>query len=401
VTDKDGKLVEHFIMVANIQSKHKEIIKTGNEKVIYLRLKDAQFFWQRDIKKPLSDFQSELEGIVFQHKLGTLADKSERITNLAGYIADVLNSDKTLAQRAGTLSKCDLLTEMVGEFPKLQGVMGRYYAKHSKEPEEVAVALDEQYMPRFAGDVLPETKTGQILSIADKLDTLVGIIAIGKLPTGDKDPFGLRRAALGCLRIMIECQLELDLQECIDRACSAYDKKLIGKDIHSNLFDFMMERLRRYYIDSDISIDIFEAVISRQPKQTYDFHQRINAVMEFRKLPEAKSLAAANKRISNILKQADNKIGIDIDKKLLKETAEKNLASALSDVSSKVKPMLDNNQYGNALTELANLRDQVDIFFDEVMVMCDDDALKNNRLSLLNNLNNLFLRTADISRLQN
>ena len=321
-------------------------------------------------------------------------------------MAELLGADSKLAARAATLSKCDLLTDMVREFPELQGVMGRYYAINNGEEKEVATALDEQYMPRFAGDQIPQSKTGQILSIADKLDTLVGIFAIGKAPTGDKDPFALRRAALGVLRIMIEGQLELDLQVCLNKAVDNYDAVLTNDKLGENelvwqVFDFMMERLRRYYIDQGISADNFEAVFMLKPVQPYDFHRRLNAVVQFRKLPEAESLAAANKRIGNILKQAKSHDNNEFNVELLQEDAEQKLATALTSIKEKVDPLLDNSEYEHALSELAGLKDDVDAFFDDVMVMCEDEAVKNNRLALLNQLSNLFLKTADISRLQN
>ena len=406
VVDKEDNLLPCFIAVANIESKSPDIIRLGNQRVISPRLSDAEFFWQRDNETTLADLSPKLTDVVFQQKLGSLADKSERITSLAIYMADLLGADSALAARAASLSKCDLLTDMVGEFPELQGVMGRYYAINNGEEKEVATALDEQYMPRFAGDQIPQSKTGQIISIADKLDTLVGIFAIGKAPTGDKDPFALRRAALGVLRIMIEGQLELDLQACLNKAVENYDAELTNDELGKNelvwqVFDFMMERLRRYYIDQGISADNFEAVLMRKPVQPYDFHRRINAVVQFRKLPEAESLAAANKRIGNILKQAENMDNKDFSVDLLQEDAEQKLATALASIKEKVIPLLDNSEYEHALSELAGLRDDVDTFFDDVMVMCEDEAVKNNRLALLNQLSNLFLKTADLSRLQN
>jgi len=304
IVDKNNNLLPCFITVANIESKSPDVIRLGNQRVISPRLSDAEFFWQRDNETTLADLAPKLADVVFQQKLGSLADKSERISSLATYIADLLGTDSKLAARAATLSKCDLLTDMVGEFPELQGIIGRYYAINNGEEMEVATALDEQYMPRFAGDQIPQSKTGQIISIADKLDTLVGIFAIGKAPTGDKDPFALRRAALGVLRIMIEGQLELDLEVCLNKAIENYNAELTNDELGMNelvwqVFDFMMERLRRYYIDQGISADNFEAVLMRKPVQPYDFHRRRNAVVQFRKLPEAESLAAANKRISN------------------------------------------------------------------------------------------------------
>ena len=406
VVDKENNLLPCFIAVTNIESKSPDIIRLGNQRVITPRLSDAEFFWQRDNKIPLADLRKKLGDVVFQQKLGSLHDKSERIISLASYMANSLGADTTLAERAAALSKCDLLTDMVREFPELQGVIGRYYATNNGEDKEVATALDEQYMPRFAGDQIPQSKIGQIISIADKLDTLVGIFAIGKAPTGDKDPFALRRAALGVLRIMIEGKLELDLEACLKKAVGNYNDalfkdQLARSDLVVQIFDFMMERLRRYYIDQNISPDNFEAVLMRRPSQPYDFHRRLNAVVQFRKLPESESLAAANKRIGNILKQVGNHDNIKFSHDLLKEDAEQKLASALDSIREKVTPLLDNGEYEHALSELAGLKDEVDTFFDDVMVMCDDEALKNNRLALLLQLSNLFLKTADISRLQN
>lgn len=401
VVDKENNLLPCFIAVANIESKSPDVIRLGNQRVISPRLNDAEFFWQRDNETTLADLSPKLADVVFQQKLGSLADKSNRITSLATTMAELLGADSKLAARAASLSKCDLLTDMVGELPELQGVIGRYYAINNGEEKEVATALDEQYMPRFAGDQIPQSKTGQIISIADKLDTLVGIFAIGKAPTGDKDPFALRRAALGVLRIMIEAQLELDLLVCLNKAVDNYDAELTNDELASQVFDFMMERLRRYYIDKGISADNFEAVLMRKPVQPYDFHRRLNAVVQFRKLPEADSLAAANKRIGNILKQAENQDNNDFSVDLLQEDAEQKLATALTSIKEKVNPLLDNSEYEHALSELAGLRDDVDTFFNDVMVMCEDEAVKNNRLALLNQLSNLFLKTADISRLQN
>lgn len=401
VVDKKNNLLPLFITVANIESKSPDVIRQGNQRVITPRLNDAEFFWQRDNETPLVDLRSKLVDVVFQQKLGSLYDKSERITSLAIFMSNLLETDTTLAERAAALSKCDLLTDMVGELPELQGVIGRYYATNNGEDKEVATALDEQYMPRFAGDQIPQSKTGQIISIADKLDTLVGIFAIGKAPTGDKDPFALRRAALGVLRIMIEGELELDLEAFLKKAVENYAADLISDELVSQVFTFMMERLRRYYIDQGISADNFEAVLMRNPVQPYDFHRRLNAVVQFRKLPEAESLAAANKRISNILKQVRNHEDIQFSDDLLQEDAEQNLAKALASLKEKVTSLLDNSEYEQALSQLAGLKNDVDKFFDDVMVMSDDEVLKNNRVALLSQLSNLFLKTADISRLQN
>ena len=400
VVDKKNNLLPLFITVANIESKSPDVIGQGNQRVITPRLNDAEFFWRRDNETPLADLRSKLVDVVFQQKLGSLYDKSERITALAIFMANLLKTDTTLVERAAALSKCDLLTDMVGELPELQGVIGRYYAINNGEDKEIATALDEQYMPRFAGDQIPQSTTGQIISVADKLDTLVGIFAIGKAPTGDKDPFALRRAALGILRIMIEGELELDLQACLKKAVENYAADLTSDELGSQVFSFMMERLRRYYIDQGISADNFEAVLMRNPVQPYDFHRRLNAVVQFRKLPEAESLGAANKRISNILKQVSNHEDIQFSDDLLQEDAEQNLAKALASIKEKVTPLLDNSEYEQALSKLAGLKNDVDKFFDDVMVMSDDEALKNNRVALLSQLSNLFLKTADISRLQ-
>ncbi len=400
VVDKKDNLLPFFITVANIESKSPDVIRQGNQYVIAPRLSDTEFFWQRDNATPFADLGSKLTDVIFQQELGSLYDKSERITVLAIFMADLLGTDTTLAERAAALSKCDLLSDMVGELPELQGVIGRYYATNSGEHKEVATALDEQYMPRFSGDQIPVSKTGQIISIADKLDTLVGIFAIGKAPTGDKDPFALRRSALGVLRVMIEGKLELDLEACLQKATENYAADLTSDDPVPRVFAFMMERLRHYYIDQGISVDSFEAVLICNPVQPYDFHRRLNAVLEFRKLPQAESLTAANKRIGNILRQVNNHDNIQFNDELLQEDAERKLAGALASIKEKVTPLLDNSEYAQTLSELADLRNAVDNFFDNVLVMSDDEALKNNRIALLSQLNKLFMQIADISRLQ-
>ena len=400
VADDSNNLLPIFIAVSNIDSPSPDIVRRGNERVIRPRLSDAAFFWKRDCNQPLADHIDGLKQIVFQQALGTLHDKAQRVVKLATTIAGQLGIEPAMAVRASQLSKCDLSTEMVAEFPELQGVMGRYYAHKDGEPEEVAIALDEQYMPRFAGDRLPQSTTGQILSIADKLDSLMGIFAIGQAPSGDKDPFALRRAALGTLRIMIECELDLDLEKLLTNAATGFDVSVDATQVTDVVFDFMMERLRHYYLDADTSVHIFEAVLALRPTRPHDFHHRILAVTDFCKLPAAESLAIANKRISNILKKADSQINESVDKNLLREQAEQQLASAVENAGKRVIPMLEKKDYGTALAELAGLRESVDVFFDDVMVMCDDESLKNNRLALLRDLRNLFMQTADISRLQ-
>ena len=396
----EGEKVSAFVIISNIESKTPEIIKTGNERVIRARLSDAGFFWQRDCSIPLAEYASGLKDVIFQKELGTLADKTERIRKLSTFLASELNVDHKTADRAAMLAKCDLLTDMVGEFPKLQGTMGRYYAIASNEKQEVAIAIGDHYLPRFAGDRLPATDIGQILAIADKLDTLVGIFAIGQLPTGEKDPFGLRRTALGCLRIMIESNLNLDLETCLIFSAGTFDKSIRADSITNDVFEFMMERLRRYYLDSGVSVDIFDAVLECRPTKPNDFHWRIQAVNNFNGLPEAESLAAANKRIKNILRQAGNKITPTIDGSLLIEDAEKELAKELAIIAKKVLPLTENKNYMEALNELSRLRDPVDNFFDNVMVMVDDESLRNTRLQLLASIQHEFKQIADISCLQ-
>lgn len=402
--DGEGKLMPHFITISNISSTDVSKIKAGNERVIRPRLSDAAFFWNQDRKQPLEKRMSMLDQAVFQNKLGTLGDKSRRVAKIAERIAAALGADASHAHRAALLCKCDLMTSMVYEFPELQGIMGRYYATHDGEPADVAVALDEQYMPRFAGDQLPGNIIGQILALADKLDTLLGIFAIGQKPTGEKDPFALRRAALGVLRILIERGLTLDLRELLGYAADALadvpGMQSSAQAAIDETLDFMLERLRVYYQNQQVAADVYEAVAELKPTTPVDFDRRMLAVDRFRKLPEAESLAAANKRISNILKKVEGAIPQKVDVSLLQEAAEKDLYNAVQQQAAKVNPLFDLGDYEAALLQLAGLRNVVDTFFDKVMVMADDVALKNNRLALLNSLRGLFLRAADLSRLQ-
>ncbi|MCF6230628.1 MAG: glycine--tRNA ligase subunit beta [Gammaproteobacteria bacterium] len=410
LVDEQGKLMPHFITISNIASNNPNAVKEGNERVIRPRLADADFFWKQDRKHTLQSHLQSLESVVFQNKLGTLYDKSRRIENLARELAADIGCDSEQAARAALLSKCDLMTNMVGEFPDLQGVMGRYYATHDGESNEVACALDEQYRPRFAGDQLPEGGVGQAVAIADKLDTLVGIFAIGEVPTGDKDPFALRRAALGVLRILIEKERDIDLMATLRKACATFHAQQGTHDLFATtdtsekvataVFDFMMERLRGYFHDKGYQIDEFEAVSGVRPTRPHDFAQRIEAVRLFRTLPEATSLAAANKRIHNILKKVAGTLPEKLDAALLVETQEQALADAVDELSDEVHKLFDNRDYPAALSRLARLREPVDNFFDHVMVMAEDEALRNNRLALLNRLQTLFLRVADLSRLQ-
>lgn len=400
VADAEGRLMPCFITVSNIRSTDPAQVVAGNERVIRPRLADAAFFWEQDRKRPLAARVEALKDVVFQDKLGSLYDKSARVADLAEQIARRCGGDSELARRGALLGKCDLLTEMVGEFPELQGIMGRYYALADGEPAELAAALDEQYRPRFAGDALPETLTGQALAIADRLDTLVGIFGIGQLPTGDKDPYALRRAALGMLRIVIEGRLELDLVDLLLTAARPYAKLFDGEEVSAAVYQFAMERLRAYYADGAIAPDAFEAVLARWPHNPCDFDRRLHAVTQFRKLPAAESLAAANKRIRNILRKTDEAIPETVDSAVLKLPAERALASALVDMDQAVTPLLATGAYNEALTRLAALREPVDRFFDDVMVMDEDPALRRNRLALLSALRGLFLRIADLSQLQ-
>ena len=400
VVDHDGRLLPHFITIANIDSRDPEQVRAGNERVIRPRLSDAAFFWAQDRRQRLEDRIPRLETMVFQQRLGTLADKQQRVAELAGHIAAAIGGNADLARRAAALAKCDLVTQMVFEFPELQGIMGRYYANHDGEPEEVAVALDEQYRPRFAGDDLPAHVTGQALALADRLDSLVGIFAIGQPPSGDKDPFGLRRAALGVLRILIEGERDLDLHALLERAAGLLPAELKADTSVDAVFDYMMERLRAYYADSGIAIDTFDAVLARRPTRPLDFHRRLRAVEDFRQLVESNSLAAANKRIRNILRKTGEAVPEHIDPALLREEAEQELARALEPLAISVGTLFDAGHYTEGLQRLAALRTPVDRFFDEVMVMAEDPGLRANRLALLGSLEALFLRVADLSRLQ-
>ena len=400
VIDKQGKLLPYFITVANIASKEPQQIKAGNERVIRPRLEDAAFFWNQDRKQSLHSRATQLDSMTFQKKLGSLGDKQIRIAAIATTLAEQLGFNIERVQRAAALCKCDLVTSMVFEFPDLQGIMGRYYALHDGEDDRVATALYEQYQPRFAGDDLPASETGQALAIAERLDTLVGIFALGKTPTGDKDPFGLRRSALGLLRILIEKQLDLDLRTLIDTAATNFPAALKAHTAGDALFSFMMERLRAWYLDAGYEVHVFAAVLARQPARPLDFDQRMHAVRAFRDLPEADSLSAANKRIRNILRKAETAIPVTYDKSLLQEPAEQALAAALEELDMQTRPLFKQREYTNALCQLAALHTPVDAFFDNVMVMAEDEALRDNRLALLQTLSALFLQVADISLLQ-
>jgi len=400
VVDADGKLLPCFITVANIESREPGQIRAGNERVIRPRLSDAAFFWNQDRKQPLAARADGLRNRVFQKKLGTLFDKQERMARLAAIIAGQIGGDPAHAERAARLSKCDLLTSMVYEFPDLQGIMGRYYAAHDGEPEAVAAAIEEHYKPRFAGDTLPQSETGLALALADRLDSLVGIFAIGQPPSGDKDPFALRRAALGVVRLCIEGGLDIDLDALLREAAAGFDASLNAGDAVDAVFDYIMDRLRGYYQDRDIPVDVVDAVLATRPTRLIDFDRRVRACQAFRDLPEAAALAAANKRIANILKKTAQPIPDAVDETLLNDAAEKLLAEQLAALKPEVLQLMEKGDYTPALQKLAGLRDAVDAFFDQVMVMVDDDRIRTNRLALLKDLGTLFLRVADLSRLQ-
>jgi len=398
--DGNNKLLPHFITVANIKSKNMPQVIEGNERVIRPRFADAEFFWNQDRKQKLESHLDSLATVVFHKKLGSLMDKTKRVASLATYIAGEIGADEKKVERATLLSKCDLMSSMVYEFTELQGIMGRYYAAHDGEDSEVANAIDEHYMPRFAGDELPQTKTGQAVAIADRIDTILGIIAAGQMPTGDKDPYGLRRAALGVLRIMVEGNLSLDINELVSKHVISMPDSVKADDAVKDTVNFIMERLKTYYLNMDIKADVYDAVQSQRPTQPNDFDARIQAVTEFRNEEAATSLAAANKRISNILKKSDEKLPSTIDQALLSEDAEAKLAKQVDELSEAVKPLIASRDYTAILRNLAALRDNVDAFFDNVMVNVDDDKTRLNRLAILNQLRNLFLDIADISKLQ-
>ena len=400
VVDVEGRLLPHFITMTNLESRDPAQVRAGNERVIRPRFSDAEFFWNQDRKQPLAARMEALKQVVFQQRLGTQAEKSERVATLARFIAEHGHGNPDWAERAARLAKCDLLSQMVQEFPELQGIMGRYYALHDQEAPEVAQALEEQYLPRFAGDRLPMTATGRALALAERLDTLVGIFAIGQAPSGTKDPFALRRAALGVLRIMIEGELDLDLQTLLEQAATRFEATIRAEKAVEAVFAFIVDRLRGYYLDQGMRPDTFEAVLDCRPTRPLDFDRRLRAVHAFRELPEAASLAAANKRIRNILKKMETVLPFAVRPDLLVEEAEQALAGRLVELSSKVIPLMEGGFYGEALNRLAGLREPVDAFFDQVLVMAEDPALRDNRIALLNELGGLFLRVADFSRLQ-
>lgn len=400
VYDKNGNLMPNFIFVANIESSDPSQIIAGNEKVVRPRLADAEFFFKTDCKKRLEDNLPRLSTVLFQQQLGTLRDKTDRLEALAGWIAGQIGADVNHATRAGLLAKCDLMTNMVFEFTDTQGVMGMHYARHDGESEDVALALKEQYQPRYAGDNLPSTPVSDALAIADKMDTLAGIFGIGQHPKGDKDPFALRRAALGVLRIIVEKGYNLDLETLTQEAVRLYGDKLTNANVVTDVVDFMLGRFRAWYQEQGYAIDTIQAVLARRPTRPADFDARMKAVTHFRTLEEAAALAAANKRVSNILSKSDDALNDTVLASLMNAPEEIRLAAYVTDLKTQLAPLYAEGKYQEALTELASLREAVDAFFDSVMVMDKDDNIRRNRLTLLNELRNLFLGVADISLLQ-
>ncbi|MDE3953656.1 glycine--tRNA ligase subunit beta [Glaesserella parasuis] len=400
IYDKDGKLLPHFIFVSNINPEDPSKIIEGNEKVVRPRLTDAEFFFKTDLKQRLEDQLPRLETVLFQQQLGTLRDKTARIEQLAGEIAKQIGADETKAKRAGLLSKCDLMTNMVFEFTDTQGVMGMHYARYDGEDEEVAVALNEQYMPRFAGDELPKSLVASSVALADKFDTLTGIFGIGQAPKGSADPFALRRAALGALRIIVEKNLPLDLSDLVATSAKLFGDKLTNSNVVEEVVDFMLGRFRAWYQDEGIAVDVIQAVLTRRPTRPADFDARVRAVSHFRTLDSAEALAAANKRVSNILAKVEGEISSEIDRTLLVEAEEKALAEQVITLQAELAPLFEKGEYQTALDRLAGLREVVDNFFDKVMVNAEDPKLRQNRQAILNNLRNLFLQVADISLLQ-
>ncbi|MFP8966964.1 glycine--tRNA ligase subunit beta [Pokkaliibacter sp. CJK22405] len=402
VTDAQGNLLPCFITIANLESKDPAQVIAGNEKVVRPRLADAAFFFETDKKHRLDSYQDKLKNIVFQKDLGTLFEKSERVASIASLIASQLNHNADWAARAAMLSKCDLVTQMVLEFPELQGLMGFHYATKDGEAEEVARAQDEQYMPRFAGDQLPATLTGAAVSLGDRLDTLTGLFGINQPPTGSKDPFALRRSALGALRIMVEKELDLDLKALLEHAVNQHQGITVAKaEVVEKVLDFMLDRFKAWFEDEGMGAAIYQSVLVLKPTKPLDFARRARAVSAFQSLPEAESLAAANKRVSNLLsKNADAVVdGQQVSVDLFEGAAEKALFDALQAVEADVAPLFAAGNYAEALKRLTVLKAPVDTFFEDVMVMCDDEKVRANRLALLQQLRSLFLHVADISHL--
>ena len=394
MVDDNEKLLPSFISVANIESSDLSVIIDGNERVIRPRLSDSEFFWEKDKAESLESRLSKLNDVLFMKSLGSMGDKVKRIESLSSYIAGVIGANVDYSARAGLLSKSDLVSDMVGEFADLQGVMGGYYALNDGEDESVSIAIREHYHPRFSGDSLPSSREGLVVAIADKLDTITGIYGIGQGPTGSKDPYALRRMALGLLRIMVEGQLNLDLKALIAQSLSLHSSKVDASSA-DDIYQFMMDRLRAYYKEQKVSAKAFEAVLAVRPESPYDFHRRVEALNLFTQQSESESLIESNKRIANILKEHDN-LGTDVDTSVFVEDAEKALYEAVSNVAKDLSLSAD---YEQTMNKLLGLKDSIDSFFDQVMVNTDDEILKRSRLTLLNWVRSLFLSVADISYL--
>ncbi|OGT43018.1 MAG: glycine--tRNA ligase subunit beta [Gammaproteobacteria bacterium RIFCSPHIGHO2_12_FULL_40_19] len=399
IVDTNNQILPLFILVSNIASKNPDVVIKGNERVIRARLSDAEFFYQQDLKHTLLNRLSRLDHVVFQDQLGSLGDKTQRLIKLTAYIAKKMGLENTPVQRAAMLSKCDLVTDMVSEFPNLQGTMGYYYALHDQESEMCAIAIREHYSPKFSGDELPSNLVGCCLAIADRVDTLIGVLGIGKMPTGDKDPYALRRAAQGILRILIEKKIDIDFLDLLTASKKLYSVLLTNSNVVKETFDFVMTRLKSWYLEQGIVIETFESVLACEPTSLIDFDRRLKAVIQFQKLPEATSLAAANKRVSNILKKQETTVFKATNSTLFEFEAEHALAKALSARSEIVDVLYKNADYEKALTELSTLKEPIDEFFNSVMIMVDDEKKKQNRLSLLASIRTLLSKVADISLL--
>lgn len=397
ILDENGELLPYFITISNIDSNNPSSVSHGNERVIRPRLSDAEFFWQQDMKKTLAERISSLDNVIFQQKLGSIGEKTRRVEKLSIQLADQLGRDTALASRAALLSKTDLVTDMVGEFASLQGVIGRYYAKENGEPDEVAEALQEQYWPKQSGGVLPTSKTGQLLALTDKLDTVVGIFSVGLLPTGDKDPFALRRASLGILRIIIEGQLEFDLKELISLSCAQFSHTFDANKTKELVLNFMLDRLKGYCLSNHYSPEQFVSVASVDCTRPVDFMNRIRAVKDFSKLDEAMSLTEANKRIQNLLKKAPDNVSALFDASRLVDQQEIYLYQQLQLIETQTQPLIEQQQYIEALKVLSKLKTPIDDFFEHVFIMAEDEQLKHSRLALLNKIHSNFIKIADIS----
>lgn len=400
VEDGKGNLLPQFIFITNIESRDPQQIIKGNEKVVRPRLADAQFFFESDKKVPLESRVAALDSVLFQKQLGSIGDKARRISVLAGKIANQLTADVKASERAGLLCKADLVSDMVSEFPETQGVMGKHYALNDGESPVVAEAIEQHYWPRFSGDELPLTKEACAVALADKLDTLVGIFGIGQVPKGDRDPFALRRAALGLLRTLVERELSLDLHELLAASVEGFGDKLSNSTVANDVFEFLLGRFRPWYQDQGISVDVIQSVLARSPSKPTDFDQRVKAVQSFKSMDSAASLAAANKRVGNILAKSDEEISGNVDEALLQEESETTLYRLVNQTEGVVKPLIADGKYNDALTHLSELKEPVDAFFEHVMVNADDDKVRINRLNLLFRLRQLFLEIADISLLQ-